>query len=236
MLLSRLRGCIPCKRMRCRVGLMPDMPVSLTRCGRFSARQAPVPRGPVVYSAWRRLGSSVDAPPEGRALPLPVLRVVVAVVSMSRPGCPPKLEVCCLQLCLCDQETIKWQDGETRTTPQKRTCNKLRRRPQQKPRDNRLTNIQKKTSSDQLNLSTGPQPCWPSEVASTSCDDDVATRPRLWFHARVHTDNKAMPPRCRECAVDAFLQTPTSLGVARVWWLHVRLGQNVSVPVCSFGV
>ena len=56
MLLSRLRGCIPSKRLRCQVGQMPDMPVSLTRCGRLSARQIPVPRRQVVQSAWRRLG------------------------------------------------------------------------------------------------------------------------------------------------------------------------------------
>ena len=72
MLLSRQRGCSLCKRMRCRVGLMQDMPVSLTRCGKLSLRQVPVPRGHMVYSAWRLL----DAPLGVQALPLPVLRVV----------------------------------------------------------------------------------------------------------------------------------------------------------------
>ena len=61
--------------MQCRVGLLPVVPVLLPRCGRHSARQAPVPRGRVAHSAWRRLGSSVDAPPGVQALPLPVLRV-----------------------------------------------------------------------------------------------------------------------------------------------------------------
>ena len=56
-------ACILCSRVRCRVGLMPDTSVSLTRCGGLSACQAPVPRGQVVHSAWRRLGSSEDAPP-----------------------------------------------------------------------------------------------------------------------------------------------------------------------------
>ena len=59
----RLRDCIPYKRMRCLVGLMPDMPVSFTRCGRFSVRPAPILRGQVVHSTWRRRSSSVDAPP-----------------------------------------------------------------------------------------------------------------------------------------------------------------------------
>ena len=36
---------------------------------------------------------------------------------MSQPGCPHKLEVCCLQLCLSDQETVKWQDRETFVRP-----------------------------------------------------------------------------------------------------------------------
>ena len=60
----------------CDVGLMPDMPVPLTRFGRLAARPVPVPRGQVVKLAWSRLGSSEDAPSGVQALPLPVLRVV----------------------------------------------------------------------------------------------------------------------------------------------------------------
>ena len=59
-----------------RVGLLPDMPVSLTRCGTLSPRRAPVSRGQVVYSAWRHPGSSVDAPFVVQPLQLPALRVV----------------------------------------------------------------------------------------------------------------------------------------------------------------
>ena len=42
--------------MRCQVGLLPDMPVLLTRCDRLVAHRVPVPRGPVVHWAWDRLG------------------------------------------------------------------------------------------------------------------------------------------------------------------------------------
>ena len=75
VLLSRLRDCTPCKRMQCVVGLLPDTPVLLICCDRLSTRLAPVPRGPVARSAWRRLGLPVDAPPGVQALPRPALRV-----------------------------------------------------------------------------------------------------------------------------------------------------------------
>ena len=46
----------------CDVFLLPSTSVSLTRRRWHSTRHVPVPRGQVVRSAWRRLGSSVDAP------------------------------------------------------------------------------------------------------------------------------------------------------------------------------
>ena len=46
----------------CDVFLMPSTSVSLTRRRWHSTRHVPVPRGLVVRSAWRRLGSFVDAP------------------------------------------------------------------------------------------------------------------------------------------------------------------------------
>ena len=86
---SRLHGWIPCKRKQCQVGPLPDMPVSLTRCGRLSARQVPVLRGQVVYSAWRLLGLSADAPLGVRVLPLPALRVVGWLVTSVQIRCTP---------------------------------------------------------------------------------------------------------------------------------------------------
>ena len=62
MLLSRLQVCTLWKRMQCQVGPMPDMPISLTRCGRLVAHTIPVPLGPVVHLALRRLGSFVISP------------------------------------------------------------------------------------------------------------------------------------------------------------------------------
>ena len=62
-------------------------PLLLTRCGRLSARQVPVLHGPVVRSAWRRLGSSVDAPREVQALPLPVLRVTGQLPTSTQSRC-----------------------------------------------------------------------------------------------------------------------------------------------------
>ena len=64
--LSQLCGCNPCRQTRCRVRLMPGVPILLTRYDRLSAHQAPIFRGPVVRSAWRRLGLSVDAPPQSK--------------------------------------------------------------------------------------------------------------------------------------------------------------------------
>ena len=48
---------LSCKRMQCQVGPMPDMPVLLTQCDRLVAHGIPVPLGPVVHLALRRLGS-----------------------------------------------------------------------------------------------------------------------------------------------------------------------------------
>ena len=58
-----------------KVGPTPDMPVSLTLCGRLVNHRNPILLGQVVYSAWRRLGSSVVSPLVVQALPLPVPRV-----------------------------------------------------------------------------------------------------------------------------------------------------------------
>ena len=61
---------------QCRACPTRGMPVLLTRSGwafvdGHSAHQAPVLHGPLVRLAWRRLSSSVDAPPAGQAVPLP---------------------------------------------------------------------------------------------------------------------------------------------------------------------
>ena len=61
--------------MQGQVGPMPDMPVLLTRCDRLFAHLVPVPPGPVVNLALRRLGSSVVSPLVVQAQPMPVLRV-----------------------------------------------------------------------------------------------------------------------------------------------------------------
>ena len=96
--LSKLRSCIPCRRVRCRVGVLPDMPVSLTRCGGLSARQAPVPCCQVVHSAWRRPGSSVDAPPrefprQSRVAVFHTAVQHVCLVARSKPGFLRQLEL-----------------------------------------------------------------------------------------------------------------------------------------------
>ena len=61
--------------MQYQFGLMPDMTIMLTRCGRLSVHQVPALHGPTVRSAWLHLGLSVDAPPEDQVLPLQALRV-----------------------------------------------------------------------------------------------------------------------------------------------------------------
>ena len=66
---------------------MPGVPVLLIRCDRLSAHQAEVLRGPVERSDWRHLGSSVDAPPEVQALPLPVLRVLGQILTSIQSRC-----------------------------------------------------------------------------------------------------------------------------------------------------
>ena len=74
-LLSLLRGCILCRRKRCRPCPTRSMPVLLTCCERLSVHQAPVLRGPVVRAAGRRQGLLCG---RGAAkLPLLVLRVAV---------------------------------------------------------------------------------------------------------------------------------------------------------------
>ena len=55
VMLPRLSGCIPCRPLRCWVGLMPDMPVTLTRCGRLSL---PVKLQFLVVTWCVRLGAA----------------------------------------------------------------------------------------------------------------------------------------------------------------------------------
>ena len=61
--------------MQCQIGPMSCMPVLLTRCDKLVAHRIPVPLGPVVHLALRRLGSSAVSPPVVQAQSLPVLRV-----------------------------------------------------------------------------------------------------------------------------------------------------------------
>ena len=72
MLPSRLRGWILCKRTLCQVCPSRGMPVLLTSCDRLSSSCSSWSNGAFGFG----LGSSVDAPSDGQALPPPALQVV----------------------------------------------------------------------------------------------------------------------------------------------------------------
>ena len=112
----------PSGRTRCQACPPRGLPALLARSGWLSACWGPI----FFVVEWRvRLGAAwarlLTRRPKGQLSHCQVLRVVVAVVSMSQPGCPQKLEVCCLQPCLCDQETAQHSAEAATKTVRKQT-------------------------------------------------------------------------------------------------------------------
>ena len=142
----RLAGvAFPSGRGRCQACAPRLLPALMARSDWLSPFWGPILRGRVARWALRRLGSSVHAPPEGPALTLPG--------SACRGRCRVHVPTW-----LSAQAGVR----ATNCGGGNKNC------------ETADSHTDKRSPLDQLNLPTGRQPREPSEVATTSCDDDVA--------------------------------------------------------------
>ena len=155
---------------QCPVCPTRGVPTLLTRCDELPAHQAPALRGPVGRSAWRRLGSSVDAPPGGQALPLPALHVVGLPLTPIQRHCTP-------------------HSGSTLSQPRPNLAMCSNSRFPFSFCDSQLT-----SSSHLATMKSSP--CTPTSESRDACPKSCASRKTTAF---VHCDNPGSAEERRRC-------------------------------------